>query len=130
MKKVLFFVTILVLCLFTLAHAWVTATKRNSTIPGYQYYKSIAAGADGEVVWIPPLEAGTKITCRIHCGVGTGYIKYTTSPDEFVKDGTATWTTWPKGEQTGTAEDVIISPVSGLQGFNTGAAALIIEILY
>lgn len=104
-------------------------TKRESWQQGYEYSETIADGATGDTVLIPPF-GGKKsaITCRIIAGSNTGKFQFTTSSDSAVAAGTATWTDWPKGAVTGTDYDVLDGPVTGLRGVSS-SGEITIEIV-
>ena len=89
---------------------------RSGSIPGYHYAETIATGATGDDVVIPPLAPGKEITCTIVAGSNTGYFEFTTDSDAAVATGTATWATWAEGTSTGTVSDVIGGTVTGLRG--------------
>jgi hypothetical protein len=89
---------------------------RSGAIPGYHYSETIATGATGDDVVIPPLAPGKEITCTIVAGANTGYFQTTTDSDTAVAAGTATWKTWALGTSTGTVVDVITGTVTGIRG--------------
>jgi len=96
-----------------------TLTKRTSYLEGYQYTETIATGATGDTVKIPPVIAGKNITCRLICGANTGKVQTSTSVDSAVAAGTATWVDHPDGVQTGNWTDVIVGPVTGIRAVSS-----------
>ncbi|MCD6321850.1 MAG: hypothetical protein J7L77_02375 [Clostridiales bacterium] len=99
-----------------------TMENRNSYvsgryIPGWHHKEIITNGATGNDVIIPPLPAGKNVTCTLIAeGTSTGKFQTTTSSDEDVKAGTATWQDWAKGDSAGTVTDVIVGQVIGVRG--------------
>ena len=85
-------------------------------VPGWHHKETIAGGATGNDVIIPPLPAGKTVTCTLIAGANTGKFQITTSSDEDIKAGTATWQDWAKGDSTNTVTDVIIGQVTGIRG--------------
>jgi len=104
--------------------------RRKSWQDNYEYAETIQHGATGDTIFIPPLGlSGAKITCRVIAGAGTGKIQTTTSLDSAVKAGNPVWKDWPKGEVTGTVDDVIIGAVSGIRGVSiTGEIKIEVKI--
>ncbi len=108
----------------------VEMTKRDSNTPGYFYTETIATGATGDDVRVYPMGMdGTRITCLIIAGAGSGKFQFTTSSDADVAAQTATWSDWPKGAVTGTDWDALTSQVTGLRGVST-SGEIVIEIVY
>jgi len=115
---------------FTFAADPVSMTLRDGITKGYFYSETIATGATGSNVKIPPMGMdGTYITCTIHAGANTGKFQFTTSSDAAVLADTATWIDWPKGVVTGTNYDALTSQVTGLRGVSA-AGEVTIEIVY
>jgi len=91
-------------------------TKRDFNPLGYTHKETIADGVTGDYIVVPPLGDGTRVSCTVIAGAGTGKIQFTTSPDSEVIAGTATWQDWPEGNSTGTTSDTLIGPVTALRG--------------
>ena len=102
--------------------------KRNFFFNGYHYTETIATGATGNTVIIPPFDSGKSITCTLIAGTSTGKFQITTSSDSAVTAGTATWQDWYEGNKTGTVSDAIISPVTAVRGVSV-SGAIVIEIV-
>jgi hypothetical protein len=90
-------------------------TQRSGRFLGWHHSESVAAGATGNAVVVPPLAAGQRVTVTVKAGTTGGYCQYTTSSDAEIAAGTATWQTWPAGQITGTLSDALIAPVTGLR---------------
>lgn len=103
-------------------------TKRQSYLEGFQYQETIADGATGDDVIIPPLIAGKKISCRVICGAGTGKIQVTLSLDSAVVAGTAIWEDWESGNVTGTQSDVAKGPITGIRGVSI-SGEIVLEVI-
>ena len=95
---------------------------------GYYYSAEILTGVTGPDVIIPSIPPGKSITCTLIAGVNTGKFQVSTSTDEKIVAGTATWQDWAKGVQTGTVSDVLLGPVSGIRGVSA-AGTINIEIV-
>lgn len=108
--------------------AVVNMTKRTSYLEGYHYTETIATGATGKTLIIPPYIAGKQVTCRIICGAGTGKIQTSISTDSAVAAETATWEDHPDGNQTGTFSDVLNGPVTGIRGVSI-SGEITLEVL-
>ena len=96
--------------------AIVEMTKRDSATPGFEYAETIATGATGSVVHVFPVPLGKRINCTLVAGANTGYFETTSSSDAKVLAGTAVWSAWAKGTQTGTVKDAILADVTGIRG--------------
>lgn len=93
---------------------------------GFEYTETIADGANGNTIIIPP--GACDLTCRIIAGANTGKFQFTTSLDATVLNGTCTWSDWPKGAVTGTDYDVLEGPVTGIRGVSS-SGEITIEIV-
>ncbi|MCP5006921.1 MAG: hypothetical protein GY941_23685 [Planctomycetes bacterium] len=104
--------------------------KRASAVTGYQYTEVIASGKKGNDIRVFPMGLdGTRITCLIMAGAGSGYFEFTTSSDAEVVAQTAQYHMWPEGDNTGTTWDTLTSQVTGLRGVSS-SGEVTIEITY
>ena len=96
---------------------------------GKVYTETIADGEDGSVFAVPAILGKTAISVRLICGANTGKIRTSTSSDAAVAAGTANWNDWDKGTVTGTTEDVIVGPVTGIYAVSV-SGEITVEIVY
>lgn len=92
------------------------STNDRHYIPGYYHTETIATGATGNDLIIPPLKSGRVVTITLIAGSNTGKFQATTSTYDAVTAGTAIWFDLPLSAQTGTVADSIISPIAALRG--------------
>ena len=130
MKKALITI-VLVLMVPALVFA-ASATQRQHTskagVLGFHHTETIASG-NGTTIAIPAMPAGTRVTCTMIAGANSGKFQITTSSDAAVAAGTCTWVDWSKGAITGTDQDVVTGPITGIRGVST-SGSVDIEIVY
>lgn len=108
----------------------VSMALRQGIIQGYYYTETIADGATGKNVKIPPMGLNSAgITCTIIAGANTGKFQFTTSSDAAVQADTATWIDFPDVDVTGTESKTIGSQVTGIRGVSA-SGEIKIEIVY
>lgn len=78
------------------------------------YSDSITITSTTEILQIPTLFSGAKISVTAIPGANSALVEHTTSLDEDVL-ASAVWQEWPSGTVTETTGDVITSPITGLR---------------
>ena len=92
--------------------------KRTGSFLGFTNFTTAEDGVP-EILKIPPLDSGHKISVTAIPGANTALVEHTTSPDADV-ESSATWQEWPHSSVTATTSDVISSPITGLRFIATG----------
>lgn len=92
----------------------------------FSYKESIASGATGDSVMIPPGQGEVNITLA---PTGTAKLQYSQDTMQAIKDGSADWFDWPDGEVSSVTNKVMSNTVSAVRGVSiTGTVTLHISI--
>jgi len=106
--------------------AVVQMTKRQGRFLSFEHHEVIADGATGDYVLIPPLGSeGTKATCTVIAGAGTGKFQHSTSTVASVEADTAVWIDWDAGDTTLSVSDTLMAPVTALRGVSVSGEVTI-----
>jgi len=108
--------------------ATVEMQERDGRFVGFQYYETIADGATGDNVFVPPLPDGKNLTATVVPGAGSGNIQTTTSSKADIIAGTATWIDWAEGSVAVDTADVIVGSITGIRGVSV-SGEIKIEII-
>lgn len=103
-------------------------TQRTGRFLGWTDYVTVATG-ETEIIVIPPLDSGHKISVTAIPGSNTALVQHSTSSNADVLADTATWQDWLHGSVMDTKNGVVISPITGLKFSATGGSCEF-EVVY